>query len=195
MLSINNHIFKPPQGTRLRSDGHWSVHGLTSAFPLNELAGKAIVDAVSLSHIPLPLGAYWDGPRLVIPSTPQALVIQDGTTSYTLSGVIECLLHYSRVLTPEELFLLEENPWQIFEPQRMLRRELIEEPISLEAELFGTGHLTGYLATQIHLATDLFGTGQLNGDLSYAANLPQNRIKKIIIGISPKGTTPTYNCN
>jgi len=46
-MALIDRTTKPPVGTPLRSDGHWSVTGLGIAFPFNETSGISVTDAVS----------------------------------------------------------------------------------------------------------------------------------------------------
>lgn len=54
---------KPPVGTPIRSDGHWSVQGLSSAWAINEFAGTAIT---SSNNTVAPLvNTSWSGDGLL----------------------------------------------------------------------------------------------------------------------------------
>jgi hypothetical protein len=73
-------ISKPPIGTPLRSDGHWSVQGLINSWTFNSGAGAEVIDSVTCKQAVLsspatgwhPDGMYGNGS-----TTPRGLTISD----------------------------------------------------------------------------------------------------------------------
>jgi len=62
---------KPPIGTPLRSDGHWSVQGLVGAWAFNEGAGQSTINVVTGSRVVIQQGSG------VITWTPDGMRIDD----------------------------------------------------------------------------------------------------------------------
>jgi hypothetical protein len=82
---------KPPMGTPLRSDGHWSLQGLVGAWAFNEGAGSVVYDGTRPSVIPVT--ATWETSGLKYPPsgiTDTGLLHITGGATSQWSIVLQC---------------------------------------------------------------------------------------------------------